>query len=158
MAGVLIHRTAVAPEWIDYNGHLRDAYYTLIASAATDALMQRLGLDAEYRSRTHCTLYTLEMHIHFLREVKASDTVAAAVRVLGADQKRLHVALELSREGDPEVAATVEVMLLHVMQAPAVSATPFPPAVSAAIAALQRESASLSAAGPLSRRMELRGR
>ena len=39
-------------------------------SQATDALMDHLGLDAAYRTRTHCTLYTLEMHIHYLQEVK----------------------------------------------------------------------------------------
>ncbi len=58
----LIYRTALAPEWIDYNGHLRDAYYGLIASLACDALMDRLRLDAGYRERTRNTLYTVEMH------------------------------------------------------------------------------------------------
>jgi acyl-CoA thioester hydrolase len=29
----------VLPEWTDYNGHLRDAYYLLVFSMATDALM-----------------------------------------------------------------------------------------------------------------------
>jgi len=50
-------------EWIDYNGHLRDAYYVLIVSQATDALMDRIGLDEAYRRRTQCTLYTVELHI-----------------------------------------------------------------------------------------------
>jgi acyl-CoA thioester hydrolase len=52
MAGTTIYRTAVLPEWIDYNGHLRDAYYALALSLATDALMDRIGLDAGYRART----------------------------------------------------------------------------------------------------------
>jgi acyl-CoA thioesterase FadM len=95
VAGVPIYRTGIAPEWIDYNGHLRDAYYGLIVSYAIDALMERIGLDAPYRERTGCTLYTLEMHIHYLREIKASDTVMVDVRVLGADRKRIHAAFEL---------------------------------------------------------------
>ncbi len=49
VAGIPIYATAVLPEWIDYNGHLRDAYYALIVSLATDALMDRIGLDAAYR-------------------------------------------------------------------------------------------------------------
>ena len=36
---MIIHRTAVAPEWVDYNGHLRDAYYLLIFSHATGCTM-----------------------------------------------------------------------------------------------------------------------
>jgi len=34
--------------------------------------MDHLGLDEAYRKSTRCTLYTLEMHIHFLHEVKGS--------------------------------------------------------------------------------------
>jgi acyl-CoA thioester hydrolase len=44
MAGIAIYETPILPQWIDYNGHLRDAYYGLIVSEATDALMDRVGL------------------------------------------------------------------------------------------------------------------
>ena len=64
MPATAIYRTSIAAEWIDYNGHLRDANYGLIISLATDVLMERLGMDASYRERTRCTLYTVEMHIH----------------------------------------------------------------------------------------------
>ena len=40
-----IYRDVVRPEWVDYNGHLRDAFYLLIFSFATDALLDRIGLD-----------------------------------------------------------------------------------------------------------------
>ena len=156
MAGIPIHESAVLPEWIDYNGHLRDAYYGLIFSESIDSLMDRVGLDATYRARTGGTLYTLEMHLHFLREVKLGETVRVALRILAADVKRIHAALELRRAGDSAVAAAAEVMLLHVCQRDgAVRTAPFPPEVSAAIGALQQESAALSADAPASRRMEL---
>ena len=32
----------VRPEWIDYNGHLSEAYYVLVFGHATDAVMHRL--------------------------------------------------------------------------------------------------------------------
>ena len=99
MAGIPVYGTAVLPEWIDYNGHLRDAYYGLIFSQSTDALMDRIGLDAAYRARTGCTLYTVEMHLHYLQEVKAADTTRVLLRILGLDAKRIHVALELTRVG-----------------------------------------------------------
>jgi len=156
VAGELIYRTALEPEWIDYNGHLRDAYYGLIVSYASDALMDRLGMDAPYRERTRNTLYTVEMHIHYLREVKKSDTVLVTVRMLGADQKRIHAAFDLAREGDTDVAASAEVMLLHVHQGEPVATQPFPPEIGSAIAALSDETASAAASAPGSRRMELR--
>jgi acyl-CoA thioester hydrolase len=156
VAGIPIFETAVLPEWIDYNGHLRDAYYALIVSVASDALMDRVGLDAAYRKRTGCTLYTVEMHIHFLHEIHRSDTVRVALRIPGADHKRIHAAFELERAGHAGVAATAEAMLLHVQQrGDAVSTVPFPAEVSAALTGLQAASAGMPAGGPGSRRMEL---
>src|SRR5437763_9931584 len=66
VAGVHIYETAILPEWIDYNGHLRDAYYTLIVSLASDALMDQLHLDAAYRQGPSCALYTVRLHIDHL--------------------------------------------------------------------------------------------
>ena len=155
MTAELIYRTALAPEWIDYNGHLRDAYYGLIVSHAADALMDRLHMDAAYRERTRNTLYTVEMHIHYLREIKKSDIVVVNVRMLGADQKRIHAAFDVLREGDPDVAAVAEVMLLHVHQGETVTTAPFPPEVADAISALVTATAAAPEVSPGSRRMEL---
>ena len=65
VAGIPVYETPILPEWIDYNGHLRDAYYGLIFSQSTDALMDRIGLDAAYRhapaarcTRWRCTCTT----------------------------------------------------------------------------------------------------
>ncbi len=141
MSGVRIYRTGVAPEWIDYNGHLRDAYYSLIVSLATDALMDRVGLDEGYRIRTRCTLYSLEMHIHFLREVKQTDVVDVSVRILGTDRKRIHAALDMRCGRFPDLVATAEVMLLHVQQGDEPKSHPFPPEVIAALAKVAAEGA-----------------
>jgi acyl-CoA thioester hydrolase len=156
VAGVAIYETAVAPEWIDFNGHLRDAYYGLIVSYACDALMDRIGLDAAYRARSHCTLYTLEMHLHYLREVKGSERVTVAVTVLDSDRKRLHAGFDLRPAGAPAAAATAEMMLLHVHQGEKVTPAPFPAPVLEAIAALAAASPA-AAFGPVSRALSLRG-
>ncbi|MBW4050992.1 MAG: thioesterase [Proteobacteria bacterium] len=158
MPATAVFRTAIAPEWVDYNGHLRDAYYMLILSFATDALMDRLGLDAAYRERARCTLYTLEAHIHYLQEVKQTDVAEVCVRILAADAKRIHAGLELHCERHTGPAALAEVMLLHVHQGEKVTAMPFPPAVSDAIGRLHEETAGLPVPEPGSRRMELRPR
>ena len=157
MAGIPVLVTPILPEWIDYNGHLRDAYYGLIFSQSTDALMDRIGLDAPYRARTGCTLYTVEMHLHYLQEVKAADTAEVLLRILGLDAKRIHLALELTARGKAGVAAAAEVMLLHVRQHEGkVSTAPFPELIATALAELKSRSATLPAGAPGSRRMELR--
>jgi acyl-CoA thioester hydrolase len=154
VAATPIYRTAILPEWIDYNGHLRDAYYALILSLASDALMDRIGMDAAYRAASGNTLYTVEMHIHYLREVHQRDIVLVGARLLAADHKRMHTAFEISCEGKQGVAATAEFMLLHVHQAETVSVSAFEPA----IAALMPPATDTPWSGPGSRRMELRPR
>lgn len=156
--GERVYRTAVAGEWIDYNGHLRDAYYSLIVSLACDALMDRLGMDALYRERTGNTLYTVEMHVHFLREVKKDDIVGVDVRVLGADEKRIHAAFDIARESDGVVAASAELMLLHVHQGEPVTTALFSAEVAGAIAKLLASTAGAPEVSPGSRRIELRRR
>jgi len=156
--GERVYRTAVAAEWLDYNGHLRDAYYSLIVSLACDALLQRVGLDASYRERTGNTLYTVEAHVHFLREVKQDDIVLVDVRVLGADQKSLHAAFDMVRESDGVAAASAELMLLHVHRGENAKTAPFPPEVADAIAKLAACATGAPPVGPGSRRIELRRR
>jgi acyl-CoA thioester hydrolase len=158
VAATPIYRTAIAPEWIDYNGHLRDAYYALILSHAADALMDRIGMDAAYRAGSGNTLYTVEMHIHYLREVHGKDIVDVTVHLLGTDQKRIHAAFDMTCQGQTAASATAEFMLLHVHQGQTVSSRPFEPDIAGAIAALALSSADTPWAGPGSRHMQLRGR
>jgi acyl-CoA thioester hydrolase len=155
VAGTAIYETGVAPEWIDYNGHLRDAYYLLILSYATDALMDRLGLDAAYRAASGCTLYTVEVHLHYLREVHQAERLTVGALILGADHRRLHVALELERASDGALAASAELMLLHVRQGASPATAAFPAAIQAAITAFQAAGAGQKPAGPASRRLGL---
>ena len=68
-----IYRAPVEAAWIDYNGHMNVAYYVLMFDRATDALLDRLGLGAAYRRRTDHSLFVLESHVTYEREVKAGD-------------------------------------------------------------------------------------
>ena len=153
-----IYSTSVAPEWIDYNRHLRDGYYSVVMSLACDALMDHVGLDAAYRARTGCTLFSLEEHLHFLHEVKESDRLDIRVRVLGTDRKRLHAAFDFYCERYADPVATGELMLLHVHQGETTGAQPFPAEVATAIERLKAQTANLNAPGPGSRQLELRAR
>jgi acyl-CoA thioester hydrolase len=114
MNALPLYRARIEPEWIDYNGHLRDAYYGLILSFAIDDFMDHVGLDAAYRERTQCTLYTLELHLHYLHEVKSTDQLDVTTSILDADRKRIHAGCRFSCPRLSEAVATGEVMLLHV--------------------------------------------
>ena len=125
----------VQADWVDYNGHLRDAFYLLIFSLATDALMDRIGLDEAGRARTGHTLYTLETHLNYELEAKEGQPVEARTQILGMDAKRLHLFHTLHRCSDGATLATNEQMLVNVDKASTRSA-PFAAPVQAALAEL----------------------
>ncbi|WP_369989223.1 thioesterase family protein [Pseudomonas xanthosomatis] len=114
MPALITYRAAVSQDWVDYNGHLRDAYYLLIFSYATDALMERIGLDADARGQSGHSLFTLEAHINYLHEVKLDTEVWVQTQIIGFDKKRLHLYHSLHRDGFDEALAASEQMLLHV--------------------------------------------
>jgi acyl-CoA thioester hydrolase len=129
----LTHREPVRPEWIDYNGHLSEAYYVLVFGHATDALMDHVGLDEAYRASTGNSLYTVEAHVRYLDEVPGGTDLTVTTRVIGADAKRARVTHEMTAAG--RLVATEELMTLHVDGAEG-RTTPFPDAVRAAFADL----------------------
>ena len=152
------YRVEIQPDWIDYNGHLRDAYYVVALSHAIDHVMDHLGLDAAYRERTHCTLYTLELHIHYLHEIKSSDELSVLTSVLDCDQKRIHAASDFLCPRIDGPAAAADLMLLHVHQGAKPASAPFPPEVSQRLEALKLTPAALAARGLGSRKIELKRR
>jgi acyl-CoA thioester hydrolase len=110
----MIYRDTVKPEWVDYNGHLRDAFYMLIYSLATDAFMDGIGLDDACRRARHRTLYTLEAHVNFLSEIKEGAAVRVDMQVLAHDRKRIHLYLEMFEGDGEEPVSACEQMLMHI--------------------------------------------
>ncbi|WP_246793969.1 thioesterase family protein [Burkholderia perseverans] len=112
--GLTIHRDVVRAEWVDYNGHLRDAFYLLIFSFATDALIERIGLDEAARLARRRSVYTLEAHVNYLHEIRLGTAVRVDARVLAVDAKRVHLYLEMFADGIDGAVAASEQMLMHV--------------------------------------------
>lgn len=106
----------IKPEWIDYNGHLQDAYYGLIASEGINQMMIDIGIDQAYREAGKGTIYTIEDHRFYLNEIKGLRDVLCKSFVLDADKKRVHLLQEIWSED--QLGAVVESMLLHVRQKP----------------------------------------
>ena len=158
MTQLPVYHVKIEPEWIDFNGHVRDAYYGLAASYAVDGLMDHLGLDAAYRESSHCTLYTLEMHMHFLHEVKQSDDLNILTSILDADRKRIHAGFTFACGRLAEPAATADMMLLHVHQGQKPASAALPDAVIERLNAIKLLPDARDALGPLSRKIELKRR
>ena len=122
-----LYGTPVRPEWIDYNGHMHEAYYVLVFGNTTDAFLDLIGMDAAYRERTKTSLYTVEGHIAFIEQVPPDTMLRVATTLVAADAKRVHLFHEMQRESDGAKLATYELMTLHVDQSgPRVTAMPKP--------------------------------
>jgi len=122
-----IFETVVRPEWMDYNGHMRDSYYGLVFSLAVDALQDEVGFDANYRQRTGCTIYLVEDHRVYIREVHEGDLLRVETRVQGVDEKRFHLHMVMLRNG--KEVSVGEFMELHVQQHPKPHSVAMPEAI-----------------------------
>lgn len=112
------------PEWFDYNGHLNMAYYNVLFDRAVDHFFDEIGCGEAYRDAENCSFFTAEVHVCYVRELKAGSNVRATIRVVDVDAKRIHVFEELFHE-DGWLAATSETLLLHIdMTGPKVTAMP----------------------------------
>ena len=131
----------VPADWIDYNGHMMDAYYSMAFTEATEALLDQVGLGAAYRAQNGSGMYTVESHICFSASVRAGEQLRYTSRLLGCDSRRLHVFHQILLASGAE-AATDELMFLHVDLATE-RVTAIPPERGAAVSALAAQHAML---------------
>ena len=117
MSGPLrLWKGEVLPEWVDANRHMNDGYYAVAFGEASWRVQDHLGLHAEYRERTGGTLYSVEAHLTWDRELALGQRLHIESLVLGADAKRLRVFHRLFATDEGYAAATMDVMMLHVVQ------------------------------------------
>jgi len=133
-----IFSSSVAPDWVDYNGHMNDAAYARVFSLACDALMDRVGLDAASRETSGQTLYTLRMMLHYFKETKEGAALEVSCRVLEHDEKRLRIWLEMREQGAPAPIAASEQLLLSVSQTHGARAAPWLAETKTALEDMQR--------------------
>ena len=134
--------TRVLPAWIDYNGHLTDGYYLVAFSDATEAVLASLGFGPAYLERTGCTIYTVEAHLTYRREVTTDTRLSFATQVVDHDEKRIHVVHDMVDSETRDRLATAELMFVHVRQSTG-KVEPMPTDSIARVAALAAEHSEL---------------
>jgi acyl-CoA thioester hydrolase len=145
----------VEPAWIDYNGHLNMAYYNVLFDRAVDEAFALLGIGPDYLKNRNCSFFTAEVHVRYLRELRAGDPVRVTVQLLDCDAKRLHFFEQLFHAVEGWVSATSEDIALHVdMQNK--KTTPFPPDVMARLEQMKASHANLPRPEAAGRRIEMR--
>jgi|SRR5580658_1776200 acyl-CoA thioester hydrolase len=146
--------TEVIPEWVDYNGHMNVAYYVLAFDRGTDVLFDVLGIGADYVRTANHSMFALEGHIAYERELRLGEPLAVRSTILAADAKRLHVFHEMFHGREGWRSATFETMSLHVDMARRRSA-PFPDDVQRVLAAAAARHAVLPRPEGIGRRIAM---
>ena len=152
-APLILWDLEVAPDWVDYNGHMNDAAYALAFSRAGDRWMERIALGPDERAATGHTLYTLQIMLHYLREVKLGAPLRVTAQLLEYDDKRARLWMELRSPLDGPAVAATEQLYLSVRQA---RAAPWRDATSAALAQMLAAHADLPAPPQAGRGISLR--
>jgi acyl-CoA thioester hydrolase len=147
--------TTIRPEWIDYNGHLMDGYYLVAFSDATEAVLAELGFGPTYLGRTGCTIYTVEGHVTFRREVSFETPLSFATQVIDHDAKRIHVFHDMVHAETRERLATAELMFVHVRQSTG-KVEPFPVEEAARVAEMAAAHAELPRSPEIGRSVGIR--
>jgi acyl-CoA thioester hydrolase len=151
------YRDVVRPEWIDHNGHMNMGYYLVVFDLATDEFLRSVGLDDAHRRERQVTTFCLEAHVTYHREVRPGDPLRFTTRLLGHDAKRLHYIHAMHHARDGWLAATNELMSLHVSLATRRGA-PMAPEVLERLARVQRAHDALPRLPQVGRVIGLAGR
>ncbi|MEM7324227.1 MAG: thioesterase family protein [Actinomycetota bacterium] len=106
--------TEVKPEWIDYNGHLNAGYYFVVFDDSVTDFMQFVGLDREHRDRNKVTTFSVEGHITFEREMRLGDPIEIRTQLLDWDAKKFHYINVMHHGTEGWIAATNELLSMHI--------------------------------------------
>ena len=153
-APLSLYTDMVRSNWIDYNQHMSEGYYGVAFGYTTDAFMDFVGLDEPYRTQFGATIYTVESHTLFLRELKVGTYLRFTTQVLGFDAKRIHVFHQMFHANEGYLASTMEAMLLHVNDEP--RTMPMPPQVLDKIEAIYKAHTALPQPPQAGRRIGLK--
>lgn len=151
--GVHTMQTEVLPAWLDYNGHMNVAYYSLAFDLAGEELLKCAGMGEAYTAATRNSWMVLEAHITYQNEAHLGESLRIESRFLDCSAKAAHLYQEMYRGED--LCATQEQLFLHVSLESRRGA-PFEPQVMAEIERLRALQVDLPRPAWIGRRIGIR--
>lgn len=114
--GPLIMETQVVePGWIDYNGHMNVAYYTLAFDRAFDDFLDNwIGVGERFVKRSRLGPMALQTQILYLGELLEGERFHVETLLLDHDEKRMHFFGTMISERTGQPAATYESLGINV--------------------------------------------
>ena len=104
----------VLPEWIDYNGHMNVAYYTLAFDDALDDFLDKIGIREGYVTEFQNGPYALQANYHYLDELLVDEEFRVRIYLVDTTEKCFHSAMEIFNENTGLVSAVCEQITMNV--------------------------------------------
>ena len=116
----------VKPEWIDYNGNMNVAYYTMAFDYGLDEFLSKnFGMDQAYIARSQTGPFALQSNFVYLAELNEGEEFNISVRIMDYTEKLIHLFSTMKRSRDNTLSATIESLSVFVDHNTRKS-TPFP--------------------------------
>ena len=106
---------SVNKDWIDYNGHMNVAYYTLAFDKALDDFLEDiLKIGPTFVKKEKQGPYSLQANYHYLNELKINDFFFSRIYLVDYDKKKIHLVLEMIDNKSGKQVAVCETLLINV--------------------------------------------
>ena len=148
-------RGHIKPEWIDFNGHMNVGYYVVAFDLGSMAFLDAVGMGYTYPERRGGSTFGLEMHVTYDREIHKDDPYVIHTRVLDCDQKRIHMYHEMRHGSEGWLAATNEIITMHINMKERRSA-PFPDDIMEMLNKIKKAHADLPTPSGVGRKIGIR--
>lgn len=90
------------------------AFYILAFDHATDAILEFLELTQGYETKAKTTTFVADTNVTYVQEVHEGDPLRFTTRISNCDEKRIHFWHEMCRATEGYLAATNELLSLHI--------------------------------------------
>ncbi len=105
----------VLSEWIDYNGHMNVAYYTLAFDKALDFFFEDvLGIGPTFVEKNKEGPFALKASYNYFSELLEDESFFVDISILDFDSKRVHVFGEMRKDKSLELSAVFETVLMNM--------------------------------------------
>ncbi len=108
------YKEVVKPEWIDVNGHMNVAYYVLAFDLATDAFLNSIGGGESYVHDQGGSFFIVEMNVSYKQELRLNNPLCFTTQVVDINPKKIHLYHRMYHQEEGYLAATNEILLLHI--------------------------------------------
>ena len=105
----------VLSEWIDYNGHMNVAYYTLAFDKALDFFFEDvLGIGPSFVEKNKEGPFALKASYNYFSELLEKEIFFVDISILDFDSKRVHLFGEMRKDKSLELSAVFETVLMNM--------------------------------------------